>query len=116
MKTLLVADDHATVLQLEESILRGRYRLLTASDGTTAYAKAMTEKPDAIVLDNIMPGMHGVDVAAKLRKAGYAGVIILVSVQAERAKTQAEGGTIDAFLAKPFRGADLLGLLDKHLG
>lgn len=116
MKTLLVADDHATVLQLEEAILRGRYRLITASDGTSAYEKAVGEKPDAIVLDNIMPGMNGIDVAAKLRKNGYGGVIVLVSVQAERAKGLAEEGAIDAYLAKPFRGADLLAVLEQQLG
>jgi CheY-like chemotaxis protein len=116
MKTLLVADDHATVLQLEEAVLKGRYRLILVSDGTAAYEKAISERPDGIILDNVMPGMNGIDVAAKLRRNGYEGVIILVSVQAARAETQAEQGAINAFLAKPFKGHELLAVLERTLG
>src|SRR5688500_5179507 len=59
-KKILLVDDSSTILMMEKFILRnGPYILITATNGEEAVTKAVTEQPDLILLDVIMPRMGG---------------------------------------------------------
>ena len=62
MKTVLIADDSASVRLSVRLLLQGRHKELVvreAVDGIDAVEKAKTSKPDLILFDLSMPGLNG---------------------------------------------------------
>lgn len=64
---LVVDDERATVELLTETLTSQGFRALGAYDGREGIAAAVAHRPDAIVLDLIMPGLTGFDVVRELR-------------------------------------------------
>lgn len=85
----------------------------TAANGKQALARAAALQPDLITLDNEMPEMNGIEVLEEMRKAGFAGSIIILSshtVQGGQMTIRAlEAGAFE-FIAKPEGGS-----LDENL-
>jgi len=66
---IILADDHAVLLDALRTLLESRYEVVTTvSDGRALVAKAPALKPDLIVLDIGMPLLNGLDAAAQLKK------------------------------------------------
>lgn len=65
--TILTVDDSVENLALLSTVLRPTYRVLAATSGEAALRVAAAEKPDAILLDVMMPGMDGYQVLDRLR-------------------------------------------------
>ena len=66
---VLLADDVLLELVIERTFLqRSGFTVLTANDGPTAIELARAERPDLIILDQVMPGMSGLDVCHELKK------------------------------------------------
>jgi len=69
MKTIVIVDDEPNLRMLARITLDDpEYRILEAEDGSTALALARSEKPDLLVLDWMMPGLTGIEVAHTLRQ------------------------------------------------
>ncbi len=69
MKTVLVVDDMQTQLDLINSYLsEAGFKVVTASDGNEALAKATEHQPNVIVTDLVMPEMSGLEFCRKLKK------------------------------------------------
>jgi CheY-like chemotaxis protein len=67
-KSVLVADDDGVFVAAVSAVLKSRYTVRTASNGSEALAQVRQERPDLIVLDVMMDYMsEGFDVARKLR-------------------------------------------------
>jgi len=65
---LLIVDDYPDALDVWEVYLRAEgFNVLTASDGQSAFDKAVREKPDVIVMDLELPGKSGYEVARDLK-------------------------------------------------
>src|SRR5712672_4487810 len=64
---VLIADDTADQLDLYEMALADHYTVVRANTGRAALAQALTERPDAIVLDVLMPGDDGYTTCARLK-------------------------------------------------
>ena len=59
-KKILLVDDSATTLMMEQMVLRGQaYQIVTAKNGREAVTTGAIEKPDLILLDVVMPEMNG---------------------------------------------------------
>jgi len=70
MPTILIADDdEKLVAALRRTLAYEGYTVLTATDGRDALAQAQARRPDLVVLDWMMPGLDGVEVARRLRAA-----------------------------------------------
>ncbi|MDD5427781.1 MAG: response regulator [Candidatus Omnitrophica bacterium] len=66
---LLIVDDEIDFLEMLKLRLEANnYSVVTAMDGNEALEKFKTEKPAAVLLDILMPGMDGIDVLKKIRK------------------------------------------------
>jgi CheY-like chemotaxis protein len=77
---VLVVDDEQIGLEVRKILLeRSGYRVLTASDGPAGLEIFSAEPVEAVVLDYSMPGMHGGEVAAKMRQAKPQVPILLLS-------------------------------------
>jgi CheY-like chemotaxis protein len=78
--TVLCVDDEVVGLQVRKLILeRSGYTVLTAMDGPTGLAIFHDQDIDAVVLDYSMPGMHGGEVAARMRQIKPNVPILLLS-------------------------------------
>ena len=67
-KTILIADDEPNQIATIQSLLTERgYTVLTAANGEQAVAKAVNAQPDLVILDIMMPGMDGTEVAMILK-------------------------------------------------
>jgi DNA-binding response OmpR family regulator len=108
---VLVVDDDVEILSMLNLRLTKRgYAVSTASDGASALELAARERPAVVLLDVMMPGMSGWEVAKALRAdAATAGTkIIMVSAigAAVNEMTAAVSGA-DAHVDKPFEFAAL---------
>jgi CheY-like chemotaxis protein len=106
-QSVLVIDDDPDVRGFIVTALEEQgYRVREASDGRAGLAELERETPDLVVLDFIMPGLSGADVARRIRAAHPEQPILFVSGYSE---TDAVKRTApDALLlAKPFRAEAL---------
>src|SRR5690242_12521897 len=92
MKTILLADDESNLRMLVHTTLEDpQYQILEAADGLAALELARREHPDLLVLDWMMPGMTGVEVARELRQdtaTAHIPVIMLTAKGQEKDKEQ----------------------------
>lgn len=79
-RLVLCVDDELVGLRVRKMILeRAGYQVLTAADGTSGLELFAAHPVDAVVLDYAMPGMHGGQVAEKMRKTKPRVPILLLS-------------------------------------
>ena len=77
---VLCVDDEAVGLGIRKILLeRAGYQVLTAADGASGLKLFAAHPVDAVVLDYAMPGMHGGQVAQKMRQAKPKVPILLLS-------------------------------------
>src|ERR1700677_4651276 len=77
---VLCVDDELIGLQVRKLLLeRAGYRVLTAKDGLAGLEILAAEPIEAVILDYSMPGMHGGEVAARMRQIKPAVPILLLS-------------------------------------
>lgn len=65
---ILVVDDQATIIRIMTSILQPTYDVCVATNGKKALEVARTQRPDIILLDNMMPEMTGVETCMALKE------------------------------------------------
>ena len=77
---ILCVDDEVVGLRVRKILLeRAGYQVLTAAEGHSGIELFATQPVDAVVLDYAMPGMHGGDVAKKMRQTKPEVPILLLS-------------------------------------
>jgi len=113
MKKILIVDDEKDIsLMLKKRLTAEGYSVITANDGYTALALAKSQLPDLIILDIIMPGMEGVEVAEKLKEHPLTKSIPVIFLTAILRKTEddKEGHIIagNIIFAKPINTEELL--------
>src|ERR671934_1321794 len=80
MPTVLIADDdHKITDMLQRTLIYEGYGVLTAADGKEALAQAQAHHPDVVVLDWMMPGLSGLEVARRLRAAAGMPILMLTA-------------------------------------
>ena len=119
-KKILLVDDSATILMMERTILmKGPYDVVTASDGEQGVAKALTERPDLILMDVIMPRMNGFEACKRIREEESirATPIIMVTTRGEETNVEAgfHAGCSD-YVTKPINAVELMAKLKSYLG
>ena len=119
-KTILSVDDSASMRQMVRLALGGAgYAVTEACDGRDALAKAQEGGVQMVLTDLNMPNMDGLSLIRELRKLpSYKGVPIVFltteSDEGKRAEAKAAGAT--AWIVKPFKQDQLLGVVKKVLG
>ncbi len=106
---LVVEDDRALSLGLEENLKFAGYDVIVASDGQTGIRRAESEQPDLIILDLMLPGLSGYEVCRRLRLAGASmPIVILTARQDEFDKLHGFELGADDYVTKPFSVKELL--------
>ncbi len=114
---LLVAEDNPDIMQLLEAFLEpAGYRLIKASSGDDAVAFALAQRPPLAILDMNMPGLNGMEVATKLREAGFDGrILALTATRGSEHRQAALTAGFDEFMSKPVQMPHLLSTLERLL-
>jgi DNA-binding response OmpR family regulator len=119
-KKILLVDDADTILMMEQMILKkAGYDLITAKDGQEAVEKAVTERPDLILMDIIMPRMNGFDACKQLRSQETTKAIPIVMVTTRGEEKNVETGYAsgcDDYITKPLNGLEVLTKVKNYLG
>ncbi len=112
MATVLVVDDDRRILDmLRRTLAYEGYRVVTAVDGNEALQKALAEPPDLVVLDWLMPGLNGIEVARRLRAADDVPILMLTARDAVEDRVEGLDSGADDYLVKPFAPSELLARL-----
>ena len=108
MRILVVDDDPEIVSFLKRGLVYEGYTVETALDGTEALAKAREREPDMVILDIMMPGIDGIEVAKRLREADDIPILMLTARGTTADKVAGLDSGADDYLVKPFAFDELL--------
>ena len=109
---ILVVDDEPQILRALETNLRGAgYEVDTAATAEDALSTAAARRPEAVILDLLLPDGRGTDVCRELRTWSSVPVILLSAVGEEAEKVAALDAGADDYVTKPFGMDELLARL-----
>ncbi len=106
MKKVVVVDDDEDMRELMCMLLRGRYEVSSANDGAQGLEVIRAVRPDLLVLDLLMPVMHGFEVCQRLRadpELKTTKILISSSKSYQHdVRTAVEETGADGYIVKPF--------------
>jgi DNA-binding response OmpR family regulator/DNA-binding CsgD family transcriptional regulator len=116
---VLVVDDVPDNLAvLHDALDESGYTVLVATDGASALARAAQARPDIILLDALMPGMDGFEVARRLKAEPATAAIPIVFMtgltETEHVVAAFAAGGCD-YVTKPIRAREVLARIAAHL-
>ncbi len=109
MKILVVDDERAVRESLRRALELEGYEIELADDGLAALAALEDDEPDAMILDVLMPGLDGLEVARRIRREGSRLPILMLTARVEVDDRVAglDAGA-DDYVTKPFALDELL--------
>ncbi|MEB3366177.1 response regulator transcription factor [Saccharopolyspora mangrovi] len=112
MRILVVDDDRAVRESLRRSLQFNGYQVELAADGQQALDHLADNRPDAMVLDVMMPRLDGLEVARRLRSTGDdLPILVLTARDAVSDRVAGLDAGADDYLPKPFALEELLARL-----
>lgn len=114
-KTILIVDDEAAIRDmLRVALEMADYRCIEAADAQQAHAVVIDEKPQLILLDWMLPGTSGIELARRLKKDELTAsipIIMLTAKGEEDNKIQGLEIGADDYITKPFSPRELVARL-----
>lgn len=108
-KVLIVDSDRDMAQLVEMHLLDLGYSVITESIGTNGVKRAEQEPFDLILLDQILPGLSGLDICRRLREQQKkVPILILTALVGERERVQCLDSGADDFVVKPFSIMELI--------
>ena len=108
-KVMLIHDEESMQTAVEKLLVRTGYAYCGAADGEAGLAMLAEEKPDLLLLDVMLPGIHGFDLCSQIRAAGRRIPVIFLSAKndiVDKSIGFKAGG--DDYVTKPFDATELL--------
>ena len=113
---VLVCDDEHQILRALRVILRDAgFEALPASTGDEAEDLAAVRRPDAAIIDLVLPDIDGIELCRRLREWTAMPLIVLSAVGDEDAKVRALAAGADDYVTKPFSPRELIARLQANL-
>lgn len=110
MKILTVDDDYVSRRKLEMAVQSLGYETLSASHGLEGWNVWEHERPRIVITDWLMPGIDGIELCKKIRKAekgGYTYIIMLTIKKGMQSVIDGMDAGVDDFISKPFQKEEL---------
>ena len=112
MATILIVDDEPAIRDLVDITLDlAGYKSISASNAHEALVSVIDKKPDLILLDWMLPGGSGIDLARRLRRDEITAVIPIIMLTAKTSednKVQGLNVGVDDYVTKPFSPRELV--------
>lgn len=113
---ILVVDDEQPIADiLKFNLEKEGYEVICAFDGGTAVELALSEKPDLILLDLMLPVKDGMDVCREIRQHLHMPIIMLTAKDTELDKVLGLEMGADDYVTKPFSTREMLARVKAHL-
>ena len=117
-KILLVEDEKNIILGVKTCLEFAAYDVNVVEDGSKVLQTAIAYKPDLILLDLMLPGLHGYDVCRQLKSEAqtkHIPVVVLTAKTEKKDRDEAMEAGADSFMTKPFRPEELWQEINKFL-
>jgi two-component system copper resistance phosphate regulon response regulator CusR len=109
MRLLLVEDEKKVADFVARGLREERYAVDVAYDGAVGWEMASSRQYDLVILDLMLPGMHGTELLRRLQRQGSAApVLVLTARDGINDKVENFEAGADDYLTKPFAFAELL--------
>src|SRR3954454_1714379 len=105
---LLIDDDEKLIEPIQRQLTMQGFKVSVAYDGRTGLGLAMVERPDAIVLDIMLPEIDGWQVCQEIRRFSQVPIIMLTAWDQEVDRVRGLELGADDYLGKPFSFQELL--------
>lgn len=118
-RTILVAEDNFDIRNYLRVEFSAKYNVILCKDGKEAYSKILSEMPDLVISDVIMPEMDGFHLCKKLRNnpnVSHIPVILLTARTLDQDQVEGMEAGADAYITKPFNIKVLKQTVDSLLG
>src|SRR6201991_1309195 len=115
-KVLLIEDDSETAEEIAAELADRGFEVEWSANGIEGLDKARSSRPDAMIVDRLLPGMDGLTVIEALRKAEMRTPVLVLSALGavdDRVRGLRMGG--DDYLTKPFALVELIARLEALL-
>ena len=115
---ILLVDDDSEILHLLRDFLEADYKIIFAENGIEAYKKVLSEKPDLIVSDVMMPEMDGIELCKMVREnfdTSHLPMILLTAKAEIEDRIDGLKAGADSYIPKPFHPEHLKVRIDKLL-
>ena len=108
-KTVLIVDDEQAIIDvLKFNLVKEGYKILEAKDGQTGLDMALSEKPDLIMLDIMLPKIDGLTVCKRVKNSYNIPIILLTAKDTEIDKIVGLELGADDYITKPFSVRELV--------
>jgi len=105
-KKILIVDDEPDIVKTISMMLNLEgYEAIFAANGEDAIEKIRIDKPDLVILDVVLPGINGKEIAARLKEDSLYQKIPIILITAQMQKNELEALKklpVDFYIAKPF--------------
>ncbi len=117
MASILVVEDDPIIRQtVEYALKRAGFSVTALADGRQALDTAAHMHPDLVLLDLMLPGMDGYQIAERLRdKDKETAIIMVTALDTERDKVRGLDAGADDYITKPFSMEELLARVRANL-
>jgi DNA-binding response OmpR family regulator len=113
---ILLVDDDLTLLSvLSRRVSRAGYEVMTATSGSAALKQLEGSWPALLVIDLMMPGMDGFELARRVKQLADLPIIVLSAVDASEAKVNALELYAEDYVTKPFDPDELVARIQRVL-
>ncbi len=118
---VLIVEDNVDLSAYLAGAMPADYRVLTAANGLTGWQQVLSELPDIVISDVMMPVSSGLELCQRIRddtRTNHIGVLLLTANTSQKGRVAGLQAGADDYIAKPFNVAELLlrvqNLLDRQ--
>jgi two-component system, OmpR family, alkaline phosphatase synthesis response regulator PhoP len=116
IKILVIEDDENLRFLVTHRLKNEGYQVLDKADGIAGEMAILTEKPDIVLLDWMLPGHEGSEICISVRKQGFEGLIIMMTAKAQDIdKIDAYNFGASDYVTKPFNMDVLVAMLESKV-
>jgi two-component system response regulator MprA len=110
-RILVVEDDFRIAVFVQRALVQAGYAVQVVADGDDALEAVAATAPDLVILDVMLPGPDGLEVARRVRASGSVPILMLTARDAVGDRVRGLDAGADDYLVKPFALEELLARL-----
>lgn len=114
-KILIIEDEQPIAEIIQFNLEKEGYQVIIANNGEDGLKLALSENPDLILLDLMLPGMDGMDVCRLIRQQADMPILMLTAKDSEVDKVLGLEMGADDYITKPFSNRELLARVKANL-